>query len=346
MKLFEPDFFSSINFTPSKDFPITDPEITNFFNSRYSNKGKIKSISKLSGLNINSDNYKLTTDSGEYLLKYWKFSNVARINEICFILKSLNQMNLLVPFPLPSKSGSYFESFNDKYITLFNFIKGEFFSPQELDLPKYFESVNELFQGLGKIKTTKSPKKDLPDFKIMIKTVNQLFKSQASLIQKFEKEFQELDKILPKLKYDSEYFRGSSRKFISQYCHNDLHPRNVLKVSVNNFAFLDFDACEVSDPNVSWGFTLLKTLREVISSSNESIDPVNLGIKVIQDISKLAYSSKLDVDHLPIYGRMEIMRRLVYIINDFQSNEYSVWLDMLPVQIKLLRESYVIFATN
>jgi hypothetical protein len=40
---------------------------------------------------------------------------------------------------------------------------------------------------------------------------------------------------------------------------------------------------------------------------------------------------------------MEVLRRLAYIVDDFEDNNSKIWLDMLPIQISVILESYHLF---
>lgn len=319
------------------------PEINEFVEENFSNISIIKCITRFSGLNINSENFKIYTSNGPYLMKYWKLGQAIRINEICTILERLNNFKVLVPSPVRSNLGNFYEKQGGNYVSIFKYISGNSFIPSTNELFTYFESVGQLFYCLSKVEGSKTFVRQIPDTSSIFKSINKLLTSNSIINEKYFDELGDFRKIVNFLEKDANIYNCILDLNFKQYCHMDLHPKNILKLNGNKYAFLDFDSCYVSNPNISWGFMLLKILREVVSSSNQTVNPTELGRQTLLSLNSISYTKNLLIDHLPIFGRMEVLRRLAYIIDDFENNNSIIWLDMLPIQISVLLESYQLF---
>ena len=80
-----------------------------------------------------------------------------------------------------------------------------------------------------------------------------------------------------------------------------------------------------------------------MAGSQVILDPIIVGEKSLDLIRNQEFANKLIVPLLPVFGRVEVMRRLTYIINEFEHNNSETWLSVLPIQVQLLRESYILF---
>ena len=65
--------------------------------------------------------------------------------------------------------------------------------------------------------------------------------------------------------------------------------------------------------------------------------------KALDLIQNQEFADALTVPLLPVFGRVEVLRRLTYIIDEFENYNSETWLSMLPIQVQLLRESYILF---
>jgi hypothetical protein len=343
LNLFKADFFSNTSDNAIEIKLLSPSEINEFIRENFRNISTINHITRLSGLNLNSENFKVYTSDGAFLLKYWKLSQTNRINEICNILERLNDLDIVVPSPLRSDSGNFYEKFGSDNISIFKYIIGKSFTPNMNELSLCFESVGELFYCLSKLKSAEAYAPQIPSTVSIFKSIDKLLSSNSILNEKYSDELGDFRKILRSLEKDANIYNNILDLNFKQYCHSDLHPKNILSLSANKYAFLDFDSCYVSNPNISWGFMLLKILREVVSSSNQTINPTELGRNTLLSLKRIQFAKSLLIEQLPIFGRMEVLRRLAYIVDDFEDNNSKIWLDMLPIQISVILESYQLF---
>jgi hypothetical protein len=344
LKDFQPDYFSvtSIEF-PS--IPLNDlRETENILKVHFPLVGRILGAKNLSGLGINSSNIKIISETGDYVLKYWSSKDLNKINQICRILLHLNSEGISAPIPITTIKNKFTFEFENRTVTLFNYLDGEIFKPNVSDLQSYFASTSKLFISLGKFNDNSKYHSLNLDTELISNTLNQILKNNSfELAVKLQDDFINLKAIHKKLLLDLKKYSTTIHNTEKQFSHYDLHPRNILKLRKHNYAFLDFESCIFSDPNIAWGFTLIKILREVMARSQVILDPIEVGKTTLDLIQNQEFADKLIVSLLPVFGRVEIMRRLTYIINDLINYNSKTWLSMLPIQVQLLRESYILF---
>ena len=344
MKDFQPDYFSVTTLNYSNVPLKNSHEIINILKEKFPTVDRVLDAKSLSGLNINSSNIKITSGNGNYILKYWSSQDLDRINQICKILLHLNSEGVSVPVPVTTAGNEYIFEFEKANITLFNYIDGEIFQPVFADLRSYFASVSNLFISLRKLDVDSKNYNLYPDPELISNTLNSVVMNNSSELEiRFPEDFIKLKEIHKKLLSDLERYSTITHNNEKQFSHYDLHPKNILKQKNDNYAFLDFESCVISDPNIAWGFTLIKILRQVIAGSEVILDPIIVGKKALDLIQNQEFADALTVPLLPVFGRVEVLRRLTYIIDEFENYNSETWLSMLPIQVQLLRESYILF---
>lgn len=344
MKDFQPDYFSS---TIENAYPykfLNSKIAFNELRKNYIDLENITQISSVSGYGVNSQNIKIVSKGQSYLLKFWNTPDTNRINEVCQILNHVNRDDVNAPIPIYNCDSNYTSIIENKIATLFTFIEGSVFTPKLFDLPSYFSEVNKLFVSLKNFNYEKSKLPKMLDVDAMSFSITNLSENKNSY---FYDNYYESVKILMTVKTQLlESLDTYSKHFMFtqfQYSHYDLHPKNILQLSKDNFAFLDFESCDMYDPNLAWGFSLIKILRQVLVDSQDPKLPVKIGPSSLKLIKNLPFAEMLLVDLLPIFGRVEIMRRLTYIANAYENGNSTEWISMFPVQIQLLRESLIMF---
>ena len=344
MKDFQPDYFSvtSINYS-SVPLKILQ-ELENMLKEQFPIVEKVLDAKNLSGLDINSSNIKIKSRTGNYMLKHWSSKDFERINQICRMLLHLNSEGISVPVPISTIKNEFIFEFKKGNVTLFNYLEGEIFQPTFSDLQSYFASISNLFISLRKFNDESKNYNLYPDPELISSTLNRTVMNNSSELEiRFPGEFIKLKEIYKKLLIDLEMYPTITNNNEKQFSHYDLHPKNILKQKKDNYAFLDFESCAVLDPNIAWGFTLIKILRQVMAGSEIILDPIIVGKKSLDLIQDQEFADSLTVPLLPIFGRMEVMRRLTYIIDEFDNYNSETWLSVLPIQVQLLRESYILF---
>lgn len=344
MKDFQPDYFSVTSINHSNVPSESLHEIENMLKEQFPIVEIVLDAKNLSGLDINSSNIKIKSGTGNYILKHWSSKDFDRINQVCRILLHLNSEGISVPVPLTTVENEFVFEFKKGNVTLFNYLDGEIFQPMLSDLQSYFASISNLFISLRKFNDDSKNYNLYPDPKLISDTLNRAVMNDSSKLEiRFPRDFIKLKELYRKLLSDLESYSTITHKNEKQFSHYDLHPKNILKQKKDNYAFLDFESCAISDPNIAWGFTLIKILRQVMAGSQVIIDPITVGKKSLDLIQDQEFAGMLTVPLLPVFGRVELMRRLTYIINEFENYNSETWLSVLPIQVQLLRESYILF---
>ena len=345
MRDFQPDFFSVNSDEPKSGGDVSNLQIMEVIHSQFPSIGEVKRTVELGGVGINSRNYKILAETGSYTFKLWGTNDPMRISEVSKISRFLDSKNICVPVPIRSATGADYINNERKLASLLTFIEGELYSPSESDLPHYFNSISQLFENLREYKKSSEHylRYEVDSTNLGISISRGLASELIWIENGLQDQHTSLTEIYPKILEDIRIFSLANKSVENQFSHFDLHPRNILKTGQDRFGFLDFEACGFMDPRIAWGFTLVKILRQVIAGSDVKTDPSKLGKDALELIRSTNFGSRLDAFYLPVFGRIEILRRLSLIIDDYLDNESSTWLPMLPIQIQLLKESYLLF---
>jgi len=343
LKDFEPDFFSNVSAEDSISNLASNTTIKEIIKTEFPFLADILYVEQMPGLNLNSKNFKVSLVDGVYTLKNWGSLNPKRIKQICELLLHINMHGVIAPIPVLNLQNGFTVMRDNDYFTLFNYIAGENFYPKFSDLSPYLESLSNLFLALDSFPGEIYPPLNL-DLDLISKTlINTTSKNSSRLYSYFSNEFAILQNMIEKLLNEIEKFSKIANMSKKQISHIDLHPKNIIELHDNKYAFLDFESCLYSDPNIAWGFSLIKILRQMIVFSNSSLDPSVVGAHALSVVNRQEFAAVLQVENLPTFGRVEIMRRLVLIIEQFENFNSQDWFSMLPIQIQILKESYQLF---
>ena len=345
MKDFEADYFSNVYDAPSELVEIKDSSVQTHIENFYPSVGKVKGIFSYGSLDINSRNMKVVTEAGSFTLKFWENTSLKRLDEIIKILLYLGNQKIRTPTPIKNCNHEYFSRTQKQMTTLFYYLDGELYRPTPDNLADFFEATGQLFSILAEIPTIKNLSTSYTATPHETqKSIRHSLKNNRLWVELDLVEFQEsLISMWPSINKDLDSFTRLNRSSKLQYSHYDLHPKNILFDRNHGFGFLDFASCAISNPNVAWGFLLTKNLRQVVVNNNKNDSAKLLSLRAFSDLQKISYAQNLDTLNLPIYGRYEIAKRLASILDEYTNFGTKVWISMLPIQIQLLRESYLMF---
>lgn len=347
MKDFEADYFSNVCSAPSELVEVRDLSVQTHIKNFYPSLGKVQGVYSYGSLDINSRNVKVVTEEGSFTLKFWENASLNRLNEIIEILLFLGNQTIRTPSPIKNCNQEYVSRTQKQITTLFTYLDGELFGPTPDNLADFFEATGQLFSLLAEIPTTNQSTSYMAAPHQTQKSIKHSLKDSGLWVELDMVEFHEnLISMWPSINKDLDLFTRLNHPSKLQYSHYDLHPRNVLFDRNHGFGFLDFDACAVSNPNVAWGFLLIKNLRQACVNKNKKESAKVLSLSALSDLQKISYAQDLDILNLPIYGRYEIAKRLASILDEYTSHGTKIWISMLPVQIQLLRESYLMFGNG
>ena len=309
--------------------------------------GRLKSIKKRNGLEINSSNFKLKIDNKYYLLKKWSKSlNLNNIKKINLINESLYNKKKFVPKIIKIKSQSYF-SFNNNYWTLFTFIKGNYYKGNLNEFKNIAFQIGILFRCLDKIKIktsyldgpsyfTKKEAKIIKSMNFKKKEWNKLFdKKTCNILNQY---WRLIYKIYNKNKSYKNFF------IFKQLSHFDLHPHNILTNKNKLNSFLDIESCKFLNPGFALAFACLKLCKQTII--NQKITDRKKSKKLVKifisEISKNYPKIKKISKTLFFFSSSEVLRRIIIILN-LNLKGIKQWNKVLKIQIEHLIESDYLF---
>lgn len=347
MKDFQPDYFSHVSGTPSELVEVEDLSVQRHIENFYPSVGRVKRVYSYGSLDINSRNMKVVTELGSFTLKFWENMSLRRLDEIIKILLYLRHQTIRTPTPVKNCNQEYLSRSQKQITTLFAYLDGESYIPTPDNLTDFFEATGQLFSLLAEVPTTNQSTLHMAAPYETQKSIRNSLNNTRLWIELDMVEFQEsLVSMWPLIDRDLDLFTHLNHSSKLQYSHYDLHPKNVLLDRDHGFGFLDFAACAVSNPNIAWGFLLTKNLRQACLNMNKKENAKALSSRALSDLQSTSYAQNLDISNLPIYGRYETARRLASILDEYTSYGKKIWINMLPVQIQLLRESYLMFGND
>lgn len=352
-KLFHPDIFS-------KNIPLFQDSnesvkqlIQSILKKHYSQiYNEITYVGQFQGNEINSNNYKVVTPSGVYLVKMFiDINEYNKLQKILLLNNWLNTYDIQVAKIYPSNKGEFIIQEANSFWGIFDFIDGDFFTGiNNIELLSVAQHLSSFFTKM----------KELPSDIYPIDTINYIYDDSIlmSLMQKNQKNWhsyfgQELASILNEnwLFLNNTYKKTSEkRKKISNEqlipSHVDLHPHNILVYDNQLTSILDIDSIKLDFPLVSISFSMYKLLKQSIISRGIKDNSLE-----ISKISKLYLNTfrqgfpilESEIGNLYLYAVTEIFRRILIIFSLNLNDNDKRWNHVLPIHINGLKEAQIIF---
>lgn len=290
-------------------------EIKKYFMENYPNYGKIKTISLLPHDFINSKNYMLKSNKGNFVLRYLtNDSSLTQIEKMCKILNHCSSKNACVPEPISNKHGNYTHKKLPIYVTKFYY--GHTFSKNTKQIQDFAKNLAILHKILSQNKVYYRYQQNSLLYKIL--TPNEL---------------EEIKKIIHKKNYIDNYDQLIIQNYLflmgklignrkrsgvitrlnlqKQLIHYDLHPQNILFKNDKVSVILDFNS-------MRFGY-------------------------VMEDVSfasfRFAYFTTKDIDNLTKLIHLFLEQYLMY--NKIESKQLSQY-DYFLSNMLLSRISYIL----
>ena len=353
MEFFKSDFFS--NSKPI--FSIVSPEnnalVTATVASFYAQIGKISSsIYQNGGLEINSNNFLFYVGDCGYVLKRGKFKSE---KDLATVSTQLELAGWLLAQGLEFPEIVFSENSNSKVVVdghyywyLMYFIDADFFSGTSNEFLNAGKSMARLFCSLAEV-----PKNLIIDYQILPPAQDSLgiVEATENCKKKWPLLFGEPSYLLEE---SWEHIRDTLEETIQLeseitesigLCHMDLHPHNLLMQESKVSAILDFGSLVQAPIYSSIAFNLFKLARQTVALKNgDYLNDDFINHKNIVISSFLAKNLIPENADLGKYAKVEIMRRLLLILQLNIENNNSDWNYVLPIQINALKEAEMLLS--
>jgi Ser/Thr protein kinase RdoA (MazF antagonist) len=351
---FTPDIFSRFN--PRFEDISQDilEEINNVLLVHYSHLGNVAIMAEqLSGLEINSRNFKVCVGSGTYAFKRinHKLCRASYSNQLALTQQLLKQ-GIQFPRIVHSDEGTLFSVQNDDYIwVLAEFVEGDYFSGRR----DYFFAIAHAIGNLQHSLETIDPS-GIP-LSIAAGSWNH---TNNIIIELFQRE-NDWERLFPKAESDA--FRREGRiiekslKFVADRIpyinskivptHIDLHPHNILINSENTPVFVDVDSIQRAERTQSLAFATYKLARQyvVYEGLTTSKDIIAKDTRCFVDtIIHTAGLQDIEIKDFPILATAEVLRRIALIAELNMNKGNQKWNAVLHMHLMALYEIPLLFS--
>jgi Ser/Thr protein kinase RdoA (MazF antagonist) len=358
--LFQPDRFSNSEpeYVPVSKAVFGDlyQSIEQYFTSLIGLPNVIQSVG---AIELNSRNFKITTDKGSYLLKLVPTTKVR--SEALAIAKlqiwSRGQGFPVEP-PIYSQKDSIFmlPRFESDWLdgphrgSLFRFIEGSYFSGDAKSIVPVADLIGRFFKSL---KASPFAEADFSRRYYLTQDDHRVFshvvKNQDVSTTWFSAQISELLKeywatIEPLWSVLSE---KKQRVFESpqQLVHMDLHPHNLLFTGTSPVAIIDFDSIAVAPLGIAYAFAAYKLLRQCVVKEKlcEKNEIKDLAARFNNAFVDAFPESESQVNNVAIFAKAEILRRLIIVFRLNLDHRDATWNSVVPMHIAALKEIEILF---
>jgi Ser/Thr protein kinase RdoA (MazF antagonist) len=353
-QIFGPDLFSRSKpgFERVSDEICSD--ISNVIKTHYTCLGReVESVEKLSGLEINSKNFKVAIGPRTYALKRIdRIVNIATCNEQLTISQNLLERGILFPRIVRNDEGTLVSSHDDGAIwILAEFIKGDFFSGCSKDFFTVARAVGAMQNTLETIEPNILPRS------ISVGTWTQTSNILSELLERKR----EWSTLFPQLEYEAltrehEYFAHSFRYVYDHLSdvprtlvptHIDIHPHNILVSADRVPVFVDVDSLQIADRIQCMAFATYKLARQHVVYEGLAGSPKEIAKTTREFVDNLAHAAKVEksgIAHFPVAATAEVLRRIAIIADLNMHKENREWNAVLHMHFSALHEIPQLFA--
>lgn len=298
-------------------------------------------------LGINSNNFRLKTAKGAFVLKRWSDKAIPRdLQNTLAIMAWLASRQLPVPAPVELQQDSFFLSIGSGTWSLFPFVEGAYFSGADDELRAAAEATGRLMETLPLLPAACLPSEGPAQMTAadgeLLRHVKDVSKTWDALLGTEHAELLAL--AWPVLM--GEWHALSASNMVSgrtQAAHFDLHPHNLLVSGGKVAALLDFEACKVMPVGFALGFAGLKQCRQAMTLRPLVSDPRLVGSLYADHLFRTCPSARQFATHLGDLAVAEVLRRICIILRLNLENGEKKWNKVLGVQLGHLGEARALF---
>ncbi len=341
MQLFIKDKFSINNpaWYVIKDKSIKLEILSKVPSSLINYLGDIKSIKSPGNFEINSSNILISGSKKTVVLKTFNQLNKKELENQIIIYKKVLEKKLPCPNIINTNKGYFFQLEKDKYGIALDFIKGKYFNGTKSQLIQTASAIASCLNETRLIKCN--------NFK-----VNKIFPENSSqLIRRFmdvlsnTSNFSNIEILFIKKNYNTII---STANEVSQKIsifdninfemfHRDLHPHNIL-IYKNKVNLIDVDSILPTKWPIAYGFAMFKLLRQFCVKNKFNYQNIKLMQNFIKSLASVSEGESASYRILFLGAKIEILRRVLFIMEENLKNKTSLWNPVLNIQIRALTE--------
>ncbi len=298
-------------------------------------------------LGINSNNFRLNTARGTFVLKRWSDQATARdVQNTLAIMAWLASRQLPVPAPVELQQDSFILSIESGAWSLFPFVEGAYFSGADDELPAAAEVTGRLMETLTLLPSacvpTEGPAQMTAADGELLRRVRDVSRTWDALLGTEHAELLALS--WPVLMAEWENLTAARLAGgRTQAAHFDLHPHNLLVSGGQVAAVLDFEACKVMPVGFALGFAALKQCRQAMTLRPLADDPRLVGSLYAEHFLHTCPGARELVTHLGDLAVAEALRRICIILRLNLEDGEKKWNKVLAVQLGHLGEARALF---
>ena len=298
-------------------------------------------------LGINSNNFRLNTARGTFVLKRWSDQATARdVQNTLAIMSWLASRQLPVPAPVALQQDSFILSIESGTWSLFPFVEGAYFSGADDELPAAAEVTGRLMETLTLLPPARVPTEGPAQMTAadgeLLRRVRDVSRTWDALLGTEHAELLALS--WPVLMAEWENLTAARLSGgRTQAAHFDLHPHNLLVSGGQVAAVLDFEACKVVPVGFALGFAALKQCRQAMTLRPSADDPRLVGSLYAEHFLHTCPGARELVTHLGDLAVAEALRRICIILRLNLEDGEEKFNKVLAVQLGHLGEARALF---
>ena len=303
--------------------------------------GKIVTVSKVLGLEVNSSNLQVAGLKGSIVVKLLGSDNSANYLSEMDVYRRISKLDL----PAPRILGEHGDNVSGQPFLVMEYIDGQYFSGSPLDLILTGSAIKKLHQGFSDYSVI-----NIPGLEVIQDNSHEILNRFLATHDRWDLMFgSELALIIRQhvdLVVQTEAFCTDRLTVLLEekrsVLHMDLHPHNII-VGSDRATIIDVDSLRMSVWPSALGFGFYKLARQTIAKNTLTTN-ILTGMRGFFATISSDFSSKHNAVEICYLGALtEILRRIIIIFEGNLDGEVSPWNQVLEIQLRALTEVSFIF---
>ncbi len=347
MILFEPDLFS--NKTPIWT-RVNERSLTTISSLLKASSvipiSSVQSIDQSGAIELNSNNFRICTASGQYLLKRWSHSDRESLKRLLKLMVWLRDLELPAPMPVLELGEPLLVGHAGSLWSLFHFVQGDYFEGSKKQLETAAALVAQLHAALARAPSYLVPGEGpVHNSQLDIDLFRNASAQRENWVEIFgsihARVLRDAWPTIEKAYEGLHHIRFNQG--VRSPAHFDIHPHNILTDGARIAAILDFDSCKIMYSGYALAFSGLKLCRQSVTTSRKTWNPAKIGEIFLQHLIRSDPTLENLAPNFNKLATSEVLRRIALIIRlNFEKSDRS-WNHILPVQVRHIGESDALF---